>query len=184
MITFYGGPLSSFAQRDIWLPPAYEGAPEDGQPIWYGCREEYFAGAKATNVHDHDWVITARPDTWEVKRRGRSIVLRPGWDDGLNYVTMLRCILNELRTDKDLFGYLMSTLDEDIAEDSPTDSVWGIRGRDGAVGSGRNLLGLAWMQARAACRREPALHWAANAPTCQPQDRPILMRAAESLALT
>lgn len=145
---FYGGPFSSFAERDIWLPPPYEGATET-EPEFFSCREEYFQAAKAKFRADYDWVLEARQQsTWEVKKRGNEVGLRNGWDDHVAYPTMLRCILHETEVHPNLAELLEATGNRLIAEDSPTDFRWGCRDPSGGLG-GENLLGLAWMHVRA-----------------------------------
>lgn len=164
---FYGGPLSSFAYRELLLPPAYLNAPEDAEPFHYYCREEYYAGAKGQDRETHDWIVAARHNTWKVKERGRDrarVKLRSDWDvgdGGHSYAVMLTAIRHELRTDQGLRQVIEATGDRLIAEDSPTDSIWGIQDKQGGL-TGLNLLGLAWMQARAELR-ENHTAWAVGA---------------------
>jgi ribA/ribD-fused uncharacterized protein len=158
-VYFYGGPLSSFASRKIKLPPGCVEQYCNASTQTYPSREHYYQSAKAKTLNDHDWVLTGLgpaymhridQDTWRVKARGQEVDLREDWEE-VKYETMLRCIRYEVEHYTRLRDFLLSTGDRLLAEDSPTDFVWGIRDADGGL-TGDNLLGKAWMDVRTEIR--------------------------------
>lgn len=146
-IFFYGGPLSSFAKRPIRLRPSYFQAMFEPQEFMvYTCREDFFQSSKAVDRAGHDFVLGDMRRTMDVKRRGQRVRLREDWEQS-KYDLMLGCIRAELAQHPGLARALLSTGSRPIAENSPTDFIWGIRDRQGGY-TGMNLLGKAWMQAR------------------------------------
>lgn len=111
-------------------------------------REHRFQAMKGTNQKDHDYVAGSS-GPGEAKRRGRAIWLRPDWGNDINQVcwyVMMEGVLATVMQHDDVAQGLEDTGERVIYEDSPTDDIWGWR-KDGNH-EGRNLLGLAWMQAR------------------------------------
>lgn len=144
---FYGGPFSSFAVRPTLIAPAYAGTDLRARSrATYQCRERYYQGAKAMSRSEHDWVI-APTDTWEAKARGQVVKLRPDWEE-VKYEIMVEGIRAECEQHEDFAQLLRLTGDRQIAEDSPTDFIWGIRDERGGM-TGENLLGKALMEVRA-----------------------------------
>lgn len=163
---FYGGPFSNFVTEmggnfgdkklfvyahHIWYPGGGSHNGWRGQPerVAYGAEyrtvEHFFQASKALDYDDHEWVRDAwRPQ--EAKQRGRKVDLRSDWDDvKLDY--MLVGLRAKFAAGSLLANMLLATGDRFIAEDSPTDDVWGIRDRDGGF-TGENLLGKALMMVR------------------------------------
>lgn len=139
---FYGGPLSNFWPSPIVLPHPFR-----DELVTYEAIEIYFQALKATDAKDHDYVTSVpkltnppRPNCWEAKKRGRSIKLRPDWDD-VRYDVMVTGLREKFKH-RYLRAVLLSTGDREIREDSPTDFIWGYRN------GGQNLLGKALMQVR------------------------------------
>lgn len=150
-LLFYGGGLSSFAKVPVQIPVGMTLGALLTHGITYDSREHWFQAAKATNWQEHAYVMSAA-SPFLAKQRGREINLRPGWDDGIAYDVMIEGIRNQ----GPVLSYLKETGRRFIAEDSPTDFIWGIRDKPdlrratGAEGyGGMNLLGIALMQARA-----------------------------------
>lgn len=144
-VDFWGGPLSNFARslfkaQDTW-----------GREHSYPTVEHYFAAWKATTPEDHDLVLYGTPDVdgsrpmhfptpAEAKQTGRTIALRPDWED-IKYDVMLEGLRHKFQLPY-YKEQLLATGDRLIREDSPTDFEWGYRN------NGKNLLGKALMQIR------------------------------------
>lgn len=103
-----------------------------------------FQAAKATNQAAHDWVWQA-PTAYEAKQRGRSISLRPDWEQIKDEV-MLRILRAKFALPR-LRKLLLGTGDQPLVEDRP-DPYWG-RGLDG---KGKNMLGILLVEIRAEIR--------------------------------
>lgn len=69
--------------------------------------------------------------------------LRPDWE-AVKYGIMKEALRYKAQQHDEVKFELLSTGDEVIAEDTPFDYIWGI----GADGTGKNLLGKAWMEIR------------------------------------
>ena len=79
------------------------------------------------------------------KQAGRQTELRPDWEQ-VKYEVMLHALAGKFALEPYRSGLLL-THPHPLAEDSPTDFVWGARDPDGGYG-GQNLLGLALMRVR------------------------------------
>lgn len=117
-------------------------------PLEYGGRgypsSEYaFQAAKAADPEDRDWVTSA--DRWqEAKRRGRSIRLRPGWEEGLKYDAMYEIVLAKFTQHRDIASLLLETGRAELVEGNNWhDQVWGDCecGRPACDAPGQNSLG-------------------------------------------
>lgn len=156
-ICFFGGPFSNFVggpfiitSRQPWLGHPYTAN--------YRTIEHAFQASKAATKHDHELIRNAE-SPGEAKALGNSRaswvpgrahipLLRDDWEKG-NPPTKYNIMLTGLRTkfaNPHFQHYLLETDDYLIAEDSPTDAIWGIRSDDGFTGE--NLLGHALMQIR------------------------------------
>jgi ribA/ribD-fused uncharacterized protein len=160
---FYGGPLSNFVSaggsgvfvtadhfwtlRRPWSAPVPEAITYGAQ---YRTVEHFYQASKAQSYEDHE-NVRAAPDPYEAKHRGRQVAMRPDWDE-VRYTYMLIGLRAKFE-DEGLRGFLLGTGDRYIAEDSPTDDVWGIRDKQGGL-TGQNLLGEALMEVRAELRGE------------------------------
>jgi ribA/ribD-fused uncharacterized protein len=80
--------------------------------------------------------------------RSRHRPLRRDWERVKDDV-MCRGVLRKFETHADLRAVLLGTGDEEIVEDAPRDSYWGI----GASGTGKNRLGQILMEVRETLRR-------------------------------
>jgi ribA/ribD-fused uncharacterized protein len=163
---FYGGPFSNFITEmggnwgdkrlfiiayHLWSegPTGNFGMRGVAEKIAYGAEyrsvEHFFQASKAQDYDDHEWVRHGwRPQ--EAKQRGRQIDMRPDWDD-VKYGYMLVGLRKKFEPGSLTANLLLGTGERFIAEDSPTDDVWGIRDRDGGF-TGQNLLGKALMEVR------------------------------------
>jgi N-glycosidase YbiA len=102
--------------------------------IWWPTVEHYFQAQKfpgapyAEQIHR-----AATPRQAAMLGRSRSVPLRADWEqvkDGI----MLAAVLRKFETHEALRAILLATCDEEIVENAPRDSYWGI----GADGSGQN----------------------------------------------
>jgi ribA/ribD-fused uncharacterized protein len=143
-VYFYGGWLSNFAPTPgLRLPFGYHGHHEsDRVPV--RTVEHWFQACKATSRRQFD-VILASGTAGGAKRAGRATELRPDWEQ-VRFEVML-CALRGKFALEPYHSALLLTHPHPLAEDSPSDFVWGARDPDGGHG-GENLLGLALMRVR------------------------------------
>ncbi len=143
-VYFYGGWLSNFAPTPgLRLPFGYHGHHEnDRVPV--PTVEHWFQACKATSRRQFD-VILASGTAAGAKRAGRETELRPDWEQ-VKFEVML-CALRGKFALEPYHSALLLTHPHPLAEDSPSDYVWGARDPDGGHG-GENLLGLALMRVR------------------------------------
>lgn len=134
-VDFYGGPFSNFVGTPFVLDDLWR----EDKRFLYRTVEHYFQAAKATNVEEHDWVAYSNSPSL-AKKRGRTIGLRPDWEE-VKYDVMLIGLRAKF-LDPKYSKFLLDTGDAIIREDSPTDFEWGYRN------NGKNLLGKALMQIR------------------------------------
>lgn len=144
------GEFSNFSEHSLTLPvPFMDDGP--GRPTLgtYPTGEHRFQAMKARTMKDHIAVVnTATPLL--SKQAGRSIDLRDGWGNSygdLCYLVMLETVMAKARANESVMAALDQTGRRWLYEDSPTDDIWGVRHRNDY--RGKNLLGLAWMEARA-----------------------------------
>jgi ribA/ribD-fused uncharacterized protein len=144
-VYFYGGPLSNFAPTPgLRLPFGYYGHHErDRVPV--ASVEHWFQACKATSRQQFD-VILACGTAAAAKDAGRETALRPDWEQ-VKYEVML-CGLRGKFALEPYRSALLLTHPRPLAEDSPSDFIWGCRDADGGYG-GKNLLGKELMQVRA-----------------------------------
>ena len=77
--------------------------------------------------------------------------LRPDWE-AVKYGIMKEALRYKVQQNPDVKKTLLDTGEEEIAEDTPYDYIWGL----GSDGSGKNLLGKAWMEIREETRLQPS----------------------------
>lgn len=141
---FHGGWLSNFAPTPrLQLPFGYQGHDErDLVPV--RTVEHWFQACKTTSRRDFDNVL-ACPTPAAAKHAGRSIDLRPDWEQ-IKFNVMLCALRGKFALEPHRSGLLL-TRPRPLAEDSPTDFIWGARDARGGYG-GENLLGRALMRVR------------------------------------
>ena len=131
------GPLSNFSRHSFEL---------DG--FQWPTVEHYFQAQKFPTTDLFERIRHASTPL-EAKKLGqtRSVPLRPDWDEVKDEV-MRRAIRRKFETHPDLRNLLLSTGDEELVEDSPSDYYWGC----GANGSGKNMTGILLMEVRSVLR--------------------------------
>jgi ribA/ribD-fused uncharacterized protein len=110
--------------------------------------EHYFQAQKFPNTGLAERIRLASTPL-EAKKLGRtrSIPLRVDWEEVKDDV-MRRAIRRKFEVYPKLRNLLLSTGDEELVEDSPSDYYWGC----GADGSGKNMTGVLLMEVRSALR--------------------------------
>lgn len=134
---------SNFSRHTVVLPN-----PWTGSLSIYTTGEHRYQALKADTASEHDWVASS-PGPGEAKRRGRMVGLRLGWGDrygDLCWYVMAELVVAKAQQHQDVRGWLRSTGDRPIYEDSETDDIWGVRFHTSYTG--KNLLGRVWMGAR------------------------------------
>lgn len=142
---FYGGPYSNFVGGPFLITSELRFFSPSDEPLSYRTVEHFYQAMKATTVDEFDAVRNTR-DTWMAKSLGQRVTLRPDWEQ-VKYEVMkhaLRVKFSQPAYKRVMIGDRELLL----AEDSPTDFVWGIRDADDGF-TGDNLLGKALMEVRA-----------------------------------
>lgn len=158
-ILFYGGPFSNFVGGPhlIEYPQPWHDRPTFKSTYW--TVEHFYQSTKASSRYDHEFIMDAAT-AGEAKGRGnadmswepgqaRNSLLRPDWET-CKYNVMLAGVRAKF-SEKQFRDFLVDTADLAIAEDSPSDFIWGIRDANGGF-TGQNLLGRALMQVRTEIR--------------------------------
>jgi ribA/ribD-fused uncharacterized protein len=173
VIFFYGGPFSNFDRGPfiVTSTPYWAEAPVT---LEYPSMEAFLQAEKAAYEFDHRVIREADSpgaakmrgnshQSWEPGYANRSL-LRPDWDergeDGLPKKYHIFLVGARVKYAQPHYRVpLLGTGDCIIAEDSPTDFIWGIRDERRGF-TGENLLGKALMQVRKEIREEaePCLH--------------------------
>lgn len=136
--------LSNFYDAWFHVPPL---SPLQERICPYGAQwrtaEHAFQAAKCVTVADHARIREARTPA-AVKRIGRSVQLRPGWDD-IRCQTMFRILRCKFTPGAPLAEQLLATGDAYLVENNTWgDIFWGVSG-----GRGANWLGNLLMRVRA-----------------------------------
>jgi len=139
-LLFYGGPFSNFVGDHMMIEH-----PWTGIEARYETVEHWFQANKANNPAEHEEVRMAFTPG-KAKEIGQRVSIWSNWDS-IKYDVMLRGLRHKFDSDR-WRKVLLSTGDRYIAEDSPTDAIWGIYNPELDDFSGMNLLGLALMQLR------------------------------------
>lgn len=132
-----------------WLSNFYRAKQVVGVLV-YPTNEHYYQSQKARDKFVHDWIGSA-PTPFLAMQAGRSLrrgkELVDNWDD-MKVDVMLKGLRAKFQN-SELKAKLLATGDATIHEDSPTDSFWGIRGKD--------MLGKLLMRVRSELRGEAGL---------------------------
>ncbi len=132
------GCFSNFSRHGIEI---------DGE--WWPTVEHYFQAQKFAGTPHVEQVRRAQtPKRAAEIGRNRKLPLRADWERVKDDI-MLKAVLRKFETHAELRALLLSTGDEEIVENSPSDYYWGC----GADGSGQNKLGKTLMAVRKMLRR-------------------------------
>jgi ribA/ribD-fused uncharacterized protein len=105
--------------------------------LWWPTTEHYFQAQKFGDVRYREEIRLAKtPMLAADLGRSRAKPLRADWEEVKDGI-MARAVLEKFRTHKNLRELLLSTGDEEIVENAPSDFYWGC----GRNGSGLNKLG-------------------------------------------
>lgn len=97
--------------------------------------EHYYQAQKTTNPVKQEEIRNAETPK-EAKNIAMKAKLAPDWDNTLKYRAMRRAVLAKFSQNNKLKELLLSTGQEELAEDSPYDFIWGL-----GDGTGTNWLG-------------------------------------------
>ncbi len=142
-IYFYGtrseyGCFSNFSSHGFKL---------DG--FWWPTNEHFFQAQKFADTPHADAIREVKTPKDAAKMgRDRSRPLRRDWEEVKEEI-MRRGVLQKFETHVEIREVLLSTGDEEIVENSPSDYYWGC-GKDG---SGKNRLGFILMEVREELRQ-------------------------------
>ena len=119
-----------------------------GGIVW-PCVESAYQAAKSTVLEERARVLACRTPG-EAKRLGRTLTLRPGWDE-LRLGVMLGLVRQKFRAGRPLAARLLATESVRLIEGNMWgDAFWGV---DARTGCGENHLGRLLMQVRDELRR-------------------------------
>jgi ribA/ribD-fused uncharacterized protein len=141
------GCFSNFSLHTIVLPD-----PWTWEMRAYPTGEHRYQALKSDDQEGHEYVMEIG-NPGAAQKRGRQVNLREGWREdhlGLGYYVMLELVIAKTVQHSFVQRELASTGDHIIYEDSPVDDIWGWRYSNDY--SGKNLLGVCWMQSRALFR--------------------------------
>lgn len=106
--------------------------------------EHYFQAQKFVDTEHYIKVQKAKSPSIAAKLgRDRSLPLRKDWEE-VKEDAMYEAIKAKFNQNKDIKDVLLSTGNQELVEDSPTDYYWGV----GADRTGRNRLGVLLMRLR------------------------------------
>lgn len=111
--------------------------------------EHYFQAQKyAGTEHEEAVRLTKGPRAAAVMGRDRTLPLRTDWEQ-VKEVVMKDALLAKIDQYPSIKELLLSTGDDVIIEHTENDSYWA----DGGDGSGKNRLGVLWMEIREELRK-------------------------------
>lgn len=121
-------------------------------PFWsegytFPSMEHYFNAHKTLDEKQFDWVLKASSPS-QAKKRGRTVTLRPQWDQRWRYSVMMLGLRVKFRN-PELRELLDATGDAILVEGNTWhDNVWGVCRCEGCGGKGKNMLGIFLMLTR------------------------------------
>lgn len=101
---------------------------------WKNVEAAYQAQKTFVKKEYNEILLASHPR--EARDLGQLVTVRPDWDE-VKVSVMYNCVLAKFVQNLDFRTRLFATGDEEIAEDSPIDSFWGL----GPNGDGLNNLG-------------------------------------------
>lgn len=99
-------------------------------PIRYGwmicpTSEHFFCALKTTDINMRIWILQAHTPA-EAKKRGRAVVLRPGWKTGFDMTAMHLALILKFSASENLRSRLVNTGDKRLIEGNWWhDNHWG-----------------------------------------------------------
>jgi ribA/ribD-fused uncharacterized protein len=126
-------------------------APLVWEGITYPTSEHAFNAGKTLDLGHREW-IAAAPTPREAKRRGRTVDLRPGWDDRVRFEVMAEVLRAKFTCHPGRIAALLGTGDAELVEGNRWhDRVWGrcYCARPSCRPPGENHLGRLLMELRA-----------------------------------
>lgn len=112
----------------------------------WGSSEHYYQAHKTEDQALAERIRLCRT-SWDAKRIGKTVRLRPGWDK-LKVEVMRRALEAKFSQNIGLARVLLATGSEELAEYSPWDKYWGT--------SGVNMMGKLLMEIRATLQAKAA----------------------------
>lgn len=146
--------INTFVGRWAFLSN-FAPAPLVWEQIAYPTSEHAFNAGKSLDMGERLWIAAARTPG-EAKQRGRSVRLRPHWDERVRYEVMAE-VLRAKFADPGLRAQLLATGEARLVEGCRHhDQHWGdcFCGRAACAGPGENHLGRLLMELRAELRGE------------------------------
>ncbi|HEY0696754.1 MAG TPA: NADAR domain-containing protein [Micromonospora sp.] len=134
-------------------------APLRWEGVTYPTSEHAFNAGKTLDMGRREW-IAAAPMPGEAKRRGRSVQLRPGWDEYVRYRVMAEVLRAKFTCRQARVQALLSTGGATLSEGTMWhDNVWGDCrcGRPSCAEPGLNHLGRLLMNLRTHLARREVL---------------------------
>lgn len=113
-----------------WLSN-FERSPQIVNGLIYPTNEHYYQAQKAIDPKVQEWIRQA-PSAWLAMKAGRSLrdnEANPEWEI-IKFRIMLKGLIAKFSQNQELKERLLATEDWSIHEASPTDMIWGIKGRD------------------------------------------------------
>lgn len=98
----------------------------------YPTNEHYYQSMKAKDPLMKEWIRTA-PTAWAAMKAGRALrehETETGWVDGKKYEVMKKGLKAKFTQHEYLKQNLLATGSSSIHENSETDMIWGIKGKD------------------------------------------------------
>lgn len=123
-----------------WLSN-FERSPQEIDGIVYPTNEHYYQAQKSKNKKLKEWIALA-PIPFHAMKAGRALrknELVKNWDT-IKFDIMLKGLRAKFSQNVELKCRLVATGNLSLHEDSPTDMIWGIKGKD--------ILGKLLMQVR------------------------------------
>lgn len=137
--------IDCFENKYAFLSNFYE-HPIEYKGITYPTNEHFFQAMKTLDQEEH-WKIAAAPTPGKSKRLGRSVNLRPDWEEVKEDIMLLALRLKF--SDRNMAKKLLATGDEYLVEGTRWhDRYWGICSCPVCDGRGKNRLGYLLMKVR------------------------------------